>query len=268
MRRTLLCIAIGLISVIGCNSSEPASQDTPNIPTPPQETVKLPSSSDDAFCEEEIALSGGDLMASADRIVVGRVVSIDVVDKFWEIATPCPPEAIYWSLRVKLDVSDNLKGVGDTVEFLLSDQPQLALWDTAPLHKKDGKWLPTGMGEPKLNVTETLAWNGTTGITLDQELIVFLWEISGEHGPLSMPLGQRDVDGRFQFQADNLPGTCAKLPSSFQGATLSEIQSLMNKPALVDPSRWVFNSRIETFSSCAVIHANNETEVDAGNDQN
>ena len=56
-------------------------------------------------------------MRSADRIVVGTITDVTVNQELTD--EDCPIENVDWTLRVQMDVSENLKGEGNKVEFYL-----------------------------------------------------------------------------------------------------------------------------------------------------
>jgi hypothetical protein len=141
-----------LIFLVGCDSSEsPSDSFVPDTRIHP-----LPVSQADALCDEPLVeISGGDLMESADRIVVGTVTSVEAVQEFFAGSENCSSEHVNWSVRVRLDVDENLKGSGETVEFTLGTELQLEFWDSQPVYKRGGEWTPTWAGEPTFQVSSS-----------------------------------------------------------------------------------------------------------------
>ncbi|MEZ4458174.1 MAG: hypothetical protein R3E66_00315 [bacterium] len=110
MKPQILMVIFALLGA--CESST----NTNNDGFKPDPVIhSLPSSQPgEALCGEveKVDLVGGDLMASADRIVVGTVTKVEVVDEFAPASLPCDSKTISWTLRVTLQVDENLKGTG------------------------------------------------------------------------------------------------------------------------------------------------------------
>ena len=226
-RHTLLAI----FAVLGACDSSTGSNNDGFKPDPVIHS--LPTSQNSALlCTEadKVNLVGGDLMASADRIVVGTVTNVEVIDEIVPDLDRCIPSSIAWTLRVTMQVEENLKGTGTTVKFNLSAR-DYGTWDAWPLHNVDGQWLPTDYGEPSLLVSDALGWTGESGVQPGQELLAFLWDRE-DYSPGRLPMAQRQEDGTFRFQADHLG--CVKLPTEFLGADLNTIKSSLAGQSATD----------------------------------
>ncbi|MEZ4459371.1 MAG: hypothetical protein R3E66_06510 [bacterium] len=256
---------LAILAVLGaCDSSTNTNDGFKPDPV----IHSLPSSkAGDALCADvdKVELVGGDLMAAADRIVVGTVRSVESVKDFGPDAQNCPSIYVNWTLRVGLDVTENLKGSGDFVEFNLSHEAQLTHWTAQPISKRAGDWTPADLGEPVFQVTQDLGWTDETGLQPGQVLLVFLWDNQG-YSPEYMPLAQRQEDGTFKFQSDVLPGGCVKLPTSILGADLQNIETALAGEAAADPARLDFQGPTERFSTCSVIETDASSEPDVGID--
>ncbi len=245
-----------LICLIGCDSSENPSDDF----VPDTRIHALPISKADILCDGPLVeISGGDLMESADRIVVGKVTSVEAVQEFLPNSQNCASEHVNWSVRVRLEVEENLKGSGEIVEFTLGAEWQLGFWDSQPVYKRGSEWTPTWAGEPTFQVSSTFGWTKDEGLQPGQELLVFLWDKNGGLGPQSVPLAQRDANGAFQFQSNQI--MCIDLPAELQGITLDGLRTALGSPAKSDGTGLGGAQYNELYSTCSVI----TTSEDVGN---
>ncbi len=243
-------MVLGVMMIIGaCDSASDRSK--PPTFDPIDETAELPSaSSERSFCNEGTDVSGGDLMASADRIVVGTVTKVEVVE---EVSPPdfrCAPENTAWTLRVTMDVSENLKGEGNTVEFI--GFFQYSDWSSRPMHLLDGIWWTWDMGEqqsPKLQMSETLGWTEDAAVQPGQKLLVFLWNNQGL-GPQRMPLAKVDAQENVHFQGPDVAGFCLNFPANYADADLTTIRASLADAAIATASATEFSEPTLTTSLC------------------
>ena len=258
-RHTLLAI----FAVLGACDSSTGSNNDGFKPDPVIHS--LPTSQNSALlCTEadKVNLVGGDLMASADRIVVGTVTNVEVIDEIVPDLDRCIPSSIAWTLRVTMQVEENLKGTGTTVEFFVS-KVQYDYWDVRPLRNVDGQWFPTDYGEPAFLLSDTLSWNGQSGVQPGQELLVFLWNPEG-YGPRYFPMAQRQENGTFRFQADHFG--CVKIPTEFLGADLNTIKSSLAGQSAIDMADLVKGSPPQ-ISWCSDKNHTPAADLDGGVDQ-
>lgn len=113
--RTKKALMILLMGMLGCQEN-----DSPNNSSVTPVRLQLPGSSLNDSCGPGTPITGGDLKAFADRIVVGQIASIEFVEEFKKLDAhrapsddECRPSRYIWALKVSLDVSQNLKGTGD-----------------------------------------------------------------------------------------------------------------------------------------------------------
>ncbi|MEZ4459370.1 MAG: hypothetical protein R3E66_06505 [bacterium] len=259
---------MAILAVLGACDSSTGSNNDGFKPDPVIHSLPR-SQPGEALCTEgdKVDLVGGDLMASADRIVVGTVTNIDVVDEFAPPSPNCDLKTISWTLRVTLRVDENLKGSGSEAEFTISRNSQYLFWETRPLHKQDDVWLPEGFGAPVFQVSESLGWTGQDGLQPGQELLVFLWQEDDYYpGPGYMPMAQRQDDGTFKFQADSLPGGCVKLPKDMLGADLDTLRRSLETESTTNMDNFIAGS-LSRFSSCSANGPQNASDADVGVDQ-
>ncbi|MEZ4462229.1 MAG: hypothetical protein R3E66_21410 [bacterium] len=188
------------------------------------------------------------MMRSADRIVVGTITDVTVNQELTD--QNCPIENVDWTLRVQMDVAENLKGEGNRVEFYLGSFQQYGFWRSWPLHYADGQWWP---GQDVVwQMSDTLGWSDETGLEPGQKILAFLWDNGGYH-PQFMPLGQVADDGSVTFQSKGLPGTCLTLSSEFLSGNLDAIKSNLKNPPIADPKWTEFNGSAWTRSGCTIL---------------
>ncbi|MEZ4459364.1 MAG: hypothetical protein R3E66_06475 [bacterium] len=256
-------ILLAILAVLGACDSSTGSNNDGFKPDPVIHS--LPTSENSApLCTDAdvVNLVGGDLMASADRIVVGTVTNVEVIDEIVPDLDRCIPSSIAWTLRVMMQVEENLKGTGTTVEFNLSAR-EYGTWDAWPLRKVDGQWLPTDYGDSRLLVSDTLGWNAESGVQRGQELLVFLWDRQS-YTPIYFPMAQRQEDGTFRFQADHFG--CVKLPTDFLGSDLDTIKSSLAGQSAIDMD-YMMPGSAGVISWCDDKNHTPPPDLDAGVDQ-
>ncbi|QED27444.1 hypothetical protein FRD01_09365 [Microvenator marinus] len=219
--KTNVCLAIVLFGVLGCQP--PESGGEPSNVT--EQEISLPGTNASSSCIEVTQITGGDLMALADRIAVGEVRDIQFVDELRTLdgrhdpaEGECRPLLYTWTIKVSLDVSQNIKGSGDTLDLYLT--PKNLLWRSLPLQKVEGQWKPEL--EPAIELSSTLAWTETSGVQVGQELLVFSAEDQSGASGIVFPMAQRTDDGTWAFQ--HQPLECDELPENLRASF--ELQTL------------------------------------------
>src|SRR5690606_31206467 len=107
-------------------------------------------------------------------------------------------------------VDENLKGAG-TATVLVS--PHKLRWNSHPLLKRDGIWLPSTGRSPGLELSANVAWTGESAIQEGQTLLIHARELDGSLFTSGMPWGYPDGEG-FRLQDNEWCGF--SLPQSLQ----------------------------------------------------
>ncbi len=163
---------------------------------PAPQMLELPNTaSDSSICNDVAEASGGDMVDMVDRILVGKVTRVSFVEE--GLAEICDPRLYEWTLRVELSVVENLKGTGDSEVVLVN--PDFLQWNSLPVMKRDGTWVPQRSVAPAVELTDTFGWTNEAGIQEGQTLIIFARERDGVLFTSGMPWasGESDV---FRFQ--------------------------------------------------------------------
>jgi len=206
----------------------------------------LPNIASDSSC---VALgieqfSGGDLNQMVDRIFVGKVAKVSFVEA--GLADNCDSRMYKWTLKVEFQVEENFKGDGDTAVVLVN--PHKLLWNSHPLLKRDGIWLPSTGRSPALELSANVAWTGESAIQEGQTLLIHAREQDGSLFTSGMPWGYPDGEG-FRFQDNEWCGF--SLPQSLQHSfTLDALRTELQKAALVESRETVMLYGYDAESEC------------------
>lgn len=260
---------LGIITFLaGCSSEQDGDTNPPkdnksnNTPILAVD-VRMPAlrADDGADCFEgdRVVLSGGDLVAMTDRIVVADVTDVRVVETFAEASSledglsRCAAPAVRLTLRVEATVVENLHGTGETLSFTIGAE-QLTAWTSHPRYRFNDRWLPDesafqGEPLPQIQTTEELGWTGESGLQAGQRLLLLLND-NGGLTPTVFPIGEVSEDDVVDFQALDIPTACLSLPTAFQGGTLETIRASLQEPRVA--TDWEsFEYPAETMSHCA-----------------
>lgn len=176
-----------------------------NSTATPLARLQLPGSSLIDHCVSGKQITGGDLMAFADRIVVGEVVSIEFVEEFQKMDgrhvpsdDECRPSSYTWALKINLDVNQNLKGTGDGLVVYVT--PEELNWDSLPMRRVNGDWLPAWPDHnPAVELSDDFAWTESGGIQEGQTLLLFTLENQAGISRTIAPWALKEAE-RFSFQ--------------------------------------------------------------------
>lgn len=192
----------------------------------------------DCFDGDRVVLSGGDLVAMTDRIVVADLTDVRVIDAFAEASSledglsRCAESDVRLTLEVRAKVVENLHGTGDSFSFTIGPEEHIA-WTSHPRFRFNDQWLPDesayqGEPLPRIQTTEDLGWTGETGVQAGQRLVLFLTDNAGLT-PTVFPMGEVGDDEVVHFQTLDLPSACLSMPAAFQGGTLEEIRTSLQE---------------------------------------
>jgi len=192
------------------SNTESISEPTIDAQEKPVPMVPLPDFATDASCAFDTTdqFSGGDIYSMVDRIFVGIVTNVSFIEE--GLSDDCDPRMYEWTLRVEFQVEENLKGSGETAVVLV--RPDYLQWNSRPLLKRDGAWLPATSHPPAVELSSTVAWTGESAIQPGQTLLLFARELDGFLFTSKLPWGFVDGDG-FRLQNTDW---CIALPDLMQ----------------------------------------------------
>lgn len=212
-RQSIVFLVLG---AIGCSNGGGPPNDRPL-------ELRLPDFNGvSSICEEDEKrfLSGGDVNAVVERIVIGEVSSIEFLEI--EDGIDCTRSSHTWTLRVGVQTTQALKGEGG--EIMVNMQPKFLGWASEPMRRTDSTWLPEWPDSPKIEVSDELGWSNETGLQVGQVVALFLKETDGVLHTGRMPWGEYS-EGRIIFPINEVGG-CKYLPKSWHdGVTLAELEA-------------------------------------------
>ncbi len=228
-----MIVFVGLaISVLtaGCDSEEAD-------PSPPLAPLKLPMNQgfDGGDCEPT-DLTLHDVNYLSDLVVVGTISKIEVVrDEIVARGVPttpeeCNPGSQKWATRVTMGNLEIVRGESTTgtVEFIL-DYDRTKQWQSLAMTKVNDEWVP-GWVEPTIELSETFAWSGDTGLQPGQRLGVFLEQNDGRYVLNRLPMLEA-FGSRVRPTTKHVFGRCYTV-NALTEATVSELRtSLTNSDA-------------------------------------
>jgi len=265
MKRVLV---LSIVLLSACSNDDGTEQQGNNVADASNDAatnnviaqdVRLPAFSPGNGClpeDNQAELSGGDLVAMTDRIVVVDVTQVGIADSFAEASsledglTRCDKVAVSLTLKVHASVVEILHLIGEVLIFMIG-AGQTLNWASQPRYLFNELWLPdesafNGEPEPQILTSAELGWTGDTGLQAGQRLVLFLND-NGGLTPTVFPMGEVGDDGVISFQGLDLPSTCLSLPASFQGMTVEAL-----KAALLEPTdRGAFPYPASTSNFCA-----------------
>lgn len=211
--------ALLLAFTVGCQENETPQKPTGPVENQP-EVVKLglPAVHGAAHCNPNSRITGGDMAALADRVVIGDITAVEfveVLEKKDGAGDPsqneCNVDQYYWTLKVTIDNVENIKGTGASFDVYIT--PHEALWASVPMRLVNNVWLPKWPGHtPAVQVTDELAWSEVSGIQVGQRVLLFTDEDRLGHTRTVLPWALEE-DGQFAFQESQID--CEEYPSAF-----------------------------------------------------
>lgn len=267
MEKLLILILINLVC-LGCSDDEANNKVLPESPLPAANPafLSLPQLPDAGLCGDVRQLSGGDLLNMADRVGMGEVTKIEVVEQM-SGASVCSESSYKWTLRVSIDITEAMKGEPGTLDVLI--RPGRLDWSSQPMVKKDERWLPNWNTPPAVEVSASLGWTSDAGIQIGQQVFVFArQDDAGNFTTAEIPWGLVE-NNQVRFQSESLAGGCRLLPVAINSASIADVRAELlsapipaNADVVSEQRAWMTS----TTSTCQLnLDPSAQLSADAGN---